>query len=144
VPHQLTAAAPRSRLRLASVGFALVAVITTAAAQSVPPAAQPAPTETATAPAPAAKPVTAVSAKPTAPVASRCTRLPLSDIQVGREETIASARFRLDEYAAVVAKKRGWKATVKSAETVVCDDYLYLPLIGQEYKCLVTATFCAK
>lgn len=73
---------------------------------------------------------------------SRCTRLPLSDIQLGREETIASARLRLDEYAAVVAKKRGWKGTKKSDETVQCENYLYLPLLGQEYKCLVTATFC--
>ena len=41
------------------------------------------------------------------------------------------------------AKRRGWKGTlVKSAETVSCEDYLYLPVIGQEYKCLVTATFC--
>ena len=75
--------------------------------------------------------------------AEQCTRLPLSDIQVGREETITAARWKLDEYAAIVAKKRGWKATKKSAETVTCEDYLYLPLIGQEYKCKVTATFCA-
>jgi hypothetical protein len=74
----------------------------------------------------------------------RCTRLPLSDIQVGREATIAAAREKLGDYAAKVAKQRGWGAVKKSAETVSCEDYLYLPVIGQEYKCLVTATFCAQ
>ena len=74
----------------------------------------------------------------------QCTRLPLSDIQIGREATIAAAREKLDDYAAKVAKQRGWGATKKSAETVSCEDYLYLPILGQEYKCLVTATFCAK
>ncbi len=73
-----------------------------------------------------------------------CTRLPLSDIQVGRDKTIEVARFRLDEYIAKEAKKRGWKSWDKSLETVSCEDYLYLPLIGQEYKCFVTATFCKK
>jgi hypothetical protein len=85
-----------------------------------------------------------LSAAAAAP-ASKCTRLPLSDIQVGREATIEAARQKLDEYAAVIAKKRGWTGPLKkSAETVACEDYLFLPLIGQEYKCLVTATFCAK
>jgi hypothetical protein len=75
---------------------------------------------------------------------SQCTRLPLSDIQIGREATIAAAREKLDDYAAKIAKQRGWGPTKKSAETVSCEDYLYLPILGQEYKCLVTATFCAK
>lgn len=89
--------------------------------------------------------VVAAGPAASAAAASKCTRLPLSDIQVGREETIAAARQKLDEYAAVIAKKRGWTGPlVKSAETVACEDYLYLPLIGQEYKCLVTATFCVK
>lgn len=77
--------------------------------------------------------------------AARCMRLPLSDIAVGRPETVAQAQLRLSEYAVVEAKRRGWKGTLaKSSETVQCEDYLYLPLIGQEYKCLVTATFCVK
>ena len=105
------------------------------AAAQVASAATPAPAPKAVSPAPQA-------AAPAAP--SKCTRLPLSDIKLGREETIASARLRLDEYAASVAKKRGWKGTKKSDETVTCADYLYLPLLGQEYKCLVTATFCPR
>lgn len=93
------------------------------------------------APAAAAAP-TAASAKAAAP--RQCMRLPLSDIAVGRPETIALAQLRLGEYADKEAKKRGWKGTlVKSDEKVACEDYLYLPLVGQEYKCLVTATFCA-
>jgi hypothetical protein len=73
-----------------------------------------------------------------------CTRLPLSDIQVGKDKTIDVARLRLDEYVAKVGKQRGWKSWDKSLETVACEDYLYVPLLGQEYKCLVTATFCKK
>ena len=95
--------------------------------------------------APPATPPTAVVVAPKAPASKRCMRLPLSDIAVGRPETIAQAQLRLREYSEAEAKRRGWKATlVKSAETVSCEDYLYLPLIGQEYKCLVTATFCEK
>ena len=73
-----------------------------------------------------------------------CTRLPLSDIQVGKEKTIEVARLRLDEYIAKVGKQKGWKAWDKSLETVSCEDYLFVPLLGQEYKCMVTATFCKK
>ena len=96
-----------------------------------PPVKQPAaPTKAAPAP-----------AKTTA--AQKCMRLPLSDIAVGRPETIAQAQLRLKEYSEAEAKRRGWTGPlVKSNETVSCEDYLYLPLIGQEYKCLVTATFC--
>lgn len=84
-------------------------------------------------------------AAPAAAPGRRCMRLPLSDIAVGRAETIAQAQLRLAEYSVAEAKRRGWPTTlVKSAETVQCEDYLYLPLIGQEYKCLVTATFCVK
>jgi hypothetical protein len=86
-------------------------------------------------PAGAAKP----AAKP-----RECTRLPLSDIQVGKEKTIEVARLRLDEYVAQVGKQRGWKSWDKSLETIACEDYLYVPVLGQEYKCLVTATFCKK
>jgi zona occludens toxin (predicted ATPase) len=85
--------------------------------------------------APAAKP----AAKP-----RECTRLPLSDIQVGKDKTIEVARLRLDEYMAKVGKQRGWKTWDKSLETTACEDYLFVPLLGQEYKCLVTATFCKK
>lgn len=80
-----------------------------------------------------------------APPSKQCMRLPLSDIAVGRPETIAQAQLRLREYSEKEAVRRGWKGTlVKSDETVSCEDYLYLPLVGQEYKCLVTATFCVK
>ena len=73
-----------------------------------------------------------------------CTRLPLSDIQFGKDKTIEVARLRLDEYIARVGKERGWKSWDKSQETIACEDYLYLPFLGQEYKCFVTATFCKK
>lgn len=84
-------------------------------------------------------------AKPAPPSQGRaCTRLPLSDIQVGREKTIEIARLRLDEYMAKVGAKRGWKSWDKSQETITCDEYLFVPFLGQEYKCMVTATFCRK
>jgi hypothetical protein len=100
-----------------------------AAPQVVPPAAGAAPV------AAPAKPVS----KP-----RECTRLPLSDIQFGREKTIEVARLRLDEYITQVGKQRKWKTWDKSLETISCEDYLFVPLLGQEYKCLVTATFCKK
>jgi hypothetical protein len=109
------------------------------AAPTLPPATTPAVTT------PAVAKTAATPAK--APAKARdCTRLPLSDIQVGRAETIASARQKLvDEYAPKVAKQRGWKkGFTVSLETATCEDYLYVPLLGQEYKCLVTATFCQK
>ncbi len=102
----------------------------THAQRTVPPAAAP-PAITPSAPQPVAKP-------------RECTRLPLSDIQVGKDKTIEVARLRLDEYVAKVGKQRGWKSWDKSLETIACEDYLYVPLLGQEYKCLVTATFCKK
>ena len=76
--------------------------------------------------------------------ARECTRLPLSDIQAGREKTIEVARIRLGEYADKVAKQKGWKSWEKSLETVSCAEYLWVPIIGQEYKCLITATFCKR
>jgi len=99
-----------------------------------------------TAPASVATTPPAVAAPPAKTVAKsrECTRLPLSDIQVGREKTIEVARLRLDEYIAKVAKEKKWKSWDKSLETVACDEYLFVPLLGQEYKCLVTATFCKK
>jgi hypothetical protein len=102
-----------------------------AKAAAVPPAA------TAVAP-------TAKSAAKSAPAGKSCTRLPLSDIQFGRENTISVARGKLEEYAQKVAKEKGWKGYTRSAETATCEDYLWLPIGGQEYKCLVTATYCSK
>jgi hypothetical protein len=145
--------APGERFRLTVLTVALIALSPVTVMAQAPSAVssafgtQPVPPPAVTGPAPKAKPATLVVPRPASPAIavpgqSRCTRLPLSDIKLGREETIASARFRLDEYAAAVAKKRGWRGTKKSDETVSCADYLYLPLLGQEYKCLVTATFC--
>jgi hypothetical protein len=98
--------------------------------------------------APPAPPPAAASPPSVAPQAApkrECTRLPLSDILFGRDATIASARQKLvEEYAPQIAKERGWKGFTVSNETASCEDYLYIPLLGQEYKCLVTATFCRK
>lgn len=118
------------------LGFVLIALASVAIATSA--VAQTAPTPLA----PAA--VVPSAATKTVPQ-RRCMRLPLTDIAVGRPETIALAQLRLGEYAVKEASKRGWAgALAKSDETVTCEDYLYLPLIGQEYKCFVTATFCVK
>jgi hypothetical protein len=74
-----------------------------------------------------------------------CMRLPLSDIAFGREATIAQAQMRLGEYADKEAKKRNWLGHKKSAEVSSCEVYIdFGPLVGTEYKCLVTATFCRK
>jgi hypothetical protein len=138
-----------------SVGAVLVALlIVPVSAQTAPPAAPAAATipPAAEAPAttqPAAAPgeIPATTARKGAAAATKgreCTRLPLSDIQVGKEKTIEVARLRLDEYVAKVGKQKGWKTWDKSLETIACEDYLFVPLLGQEYKCLVTATFCKK
>jgi hypothetical protein len=137
-----------------AAAIALTLIPTLSRAQTMaPPTATAAPTTAAAAPAaasvaqpatqPAAPPAAAAATKPAAK-ARECTRLPLSDIQFGKEKTIEVARLRLDEYAATVGKQRGWKSWDKSLETTSCEDYLFVPLIGQEYKCLVTATFCKK
>ena len=113
-----------------------------AAAQTVPqPATQPAPAVTAAPTVPGkTAPVKAAPAK-----REECTRLPLSDIAFGREATIAQARMRLGEYADKEAKRRGWSAYAKSAETASCEVYIdFGPLVGTEYKCLLAATFCRK
>jgi hypothetical protein len=81
------------------------------------------------------------------PIGKSCLRMTLSDIQVGREETIQSARKKLrEEYVPAAAKHRGLRGQLAGPtnEVVRCEDYLWLPLIGQEYKCFVTATYCAK
>ncbi len=122
-------------MQRSSVAVSIVALIASAgAAMSQAPSAPP----------PAAATASPAKLPPTKTTTSQqCMRLPLSDIAVGRPETIAQAQLRLREYSEAEAKRRGWKGTlIKSNETVACEDYLYLPVIGQEYKCLVTATFC--
>ena len=53
--------------------------------------------------------------------------------------------MRLGEYADKEAKRRGWTAYAKSAETASCEVYIdFGPLVGTEYKCLLAATFCRK
>ena len=106
------------------------------AAAAAPPAAI---DKTGAVAAPAAAKGAAAAAK-----GRECTRLPLSDIQFGREYTIKVAREKLEDYAQQETRRRGWKGYTRSAETASCEDYLYLPIGGQEYKCLVTATFCRK
>lgn len=124
-------------------GLALVMAGNPALAQSVaPPASEPGAVASHTAAAPAV-PAPNAFPKPTSKP-RECTRLPLSDIQVGKDKTIEVARLRLDEYVAKVGKQRGWKSWDKSLEAITCEDYLYVPLLGQEYKCLVAATFCKK
>jgi hypothetical protein len=94
---------------------------------------------------PAPEDLRAASAK-AIPVGKQCFRMTLSDIQVGREETIRSARQKLtDEYAPFAAKERKLKGKLSGPtnEAVRCEDYLWLPLIGQEYKCFLTATYTA-
>jgi hypothetical protein len=110
-----------------------LAAATTALAQAPTPSPTP-----AAAPAPAAAPKAARA--PT----EKCMRLPLSDIAFGRDGTIAQTRMRLDEYAQAERAKRGWGPLTKSRETIDCEVYLVLPVLGTEYKCLITATFCTK
>ncbi|MEO1265334.1 MAG: hypothetical protein AAFV26_06490 [Pseudomonadota bacterium] len=89
----------------------------------------------------------AMVAGASAAAASPCTRLPLSDVAFGKEAATNAAREKLADYAQQIAKKRGWPATSelrKSRETVSCEVYLNLGPLGTEYRCLVTATFCAK
>ena len=129
---------------LAGIFCALVSTAAHSQTQTPPPI-EPAPSAV---PPPANLPLAAAVPKSPAPVPSgvgrNCTRLPLSDIQFGREYTIKVAREKLEEYAQKVAKQKGWKGFTRSAETATCEDYLWLPVGGQEYKCLVTATFCQK
>ncbi len=88
------------------------------------------------------------TANAVAPVSSgSCMRLPLSDVAFGKPAATDAARGKLLEYANDQAKKRKWPAgrpLVSSNETVSCEVYLDVPLIGTEYRCLVTATFCQK
>lgn len=129
-----------SKVVIAAIA-AIAAISSAAQAQVPPPAASP--------PAPSAQaPEAKRSAKPAIRATERCMRLPLSDVAFGKDASIAAARQKLDEYAAAEAKRRKWATTplVKSNEVVGnCDVYLdFGPLIGTEYRCLVTATFCQK
>ena len=75
-----------------------------------------------------------------------CTRLPLSDVAFGKPAATAAAREKLNEYAAEKLKVRGWSGRGKlrsSNEKVSCEIYLDLGPLGTEYRCLVTATYCA-
>ena len=78
--------------------------------------------------------------------AEMCTRLPLSDVAFGKPAATAAARAKLTEYATDTLKKRGWSGSGQLKprnETVSCEIYLDLGALGTEYRCLVTATFCA-
>lgn len=131
-PVQAPAKPAAAAVTPAAKAAAPVEAAKSAPAPTVAAAATPAPSSAA---APAKKPA----------VGRECTRLPLSDIQFGRENTITVARGKLEEYAQKVAKERGWKnGYTRANETATCEDYLWLPVGGQEYKCLVTATFCRK
>jgi hypothetical protein len=130
-------------ITLAACGLAVAQGTSVPVVEVPAPAVKPASVQAAPAAAPAANAPAAAAAK-AAGKPRECTRLPLSDIQVGKEKTIEVARLRLDEYVAKVGKQRGWKSWDKSLETTSCEDYLFVPLLGQEYKCLVTATFCKK
>lgn len=76
-----------------------------------------------------------------------CTRLPLSDVAFGKPAATDAAREKLREYAGEKLRARGWSgqgALKSSNEKVSCEVYLDLGLLGTEYRCLVTATFCGK
>ena len=78
--------------------------------------------------------------------AGMCTRLPLSDVAFGKPAATDAAREKLREYAGNTLKKRGWSGSgdLKSSnEKVSCEIYLNLGPLGTEYRCLVTATYCA-
>lgn len=78
--------------------------------------------------------------------AELCTRLPLSDVAFGKPAATEAAREKLSEYAVEKLKQRGWsgQGNVKASnEKVSCEVYLNLGPLGTEYRCLVTATFCA-
>ncbi len=76
-----------------------------------------------------------------------CARLPLSDVAFGKPAATAAAREKLREYAVEHLRSRGWsgEGSLKSSnETVSCTVYANFGPIGVEYRCLVTATFCAR
>lgn len=85
-------------------------------------------------------------ALPVTASAEVCTRLPLSDVAFGKPAATDAAREKLREYANEKLSQRGWRGNGRvraSNETVSCKVYLDLGPLGTEYRCLVTATFCA-
>jgi hypothetical protein len=88
----------------------------------------------------------AITLAATSARAEICTRLPLSDVAFGKPAATAAAREKLAEYAAETLKKRGWSGAGRLTsrnEKVSCTLYLDLGPLGTEYRCLVTATYCA-
>jgi hypothetical protein len=73
-----------------------------------------------------------------------CTRLAHSSIDVGKDNPIKFSREGIDNQIASLSKAKGWKATAKSDEKVICTEYVNLGLFGQEYTCRVEATVCPK
>lgn len=90
--------------------------------------------------------VALVASSATSVNAEMCTRLPLSDVAFGKPAATAAARAKLTEYATETLKKRGWSGSGQLRprnESVSCEVFLNLGPLGTEYRCLVTATFCA-
>ena len=77
-------------------------------------------------------------------VRAGCTRLAHSAIDVGKENPIKFSREGIDNQIAVLSKTKGWKATAKSDEKIICTEYVNLGLFGQEYTCRVETTVCPK
>jgi hypothetical protein len=77
-------------------------------------------------------------------VRSGCTRLAHSSIDVGKENPIKFSREGIDNQIAALTKTKGWKATAKSDEKIICTEYVNLGLFGQEYTCRVETTVCPK
>ena len=73
-----------------------------------------------------------------------CTRLAHSSIDVGKDNPIKFSREGIDNQIAALTKTKGWKATVKSDEKIICTEYVNLGLFGQEYTCRVENTVCPK
>jgi hypothetical protein len=77
-------------------------------------------------------------------VRAGCTRLAHSSIDVGKENPIKFSREGIDNQIAAMSKVKGWKATSKSDEKIICTEYVNLGLFGQEYTCRVETTVCPK
>jgi hypothetical protein len=77
-------------------------------------------------------------------VRAGCTRLAHSSIDVGKENPIKFSREGIDNQIAALSKTKGWKATAKSDEKIICTEYVNLGLFGQEYTCRVETTVCPK
>lgn len=77
-------------------------------------------------------------------VRAGCTRLAHSSIDVGKENPIKFSREGIDNQIAALTKTKGWKATSKSDEKIICTEYVNLGLFGQEYTCRVETTVCPK